>query len=234
MKRLPIASRFLAICFAIAAATGFAEDSQPITDAERLLFMSDQLKSVAPPATLRYSYSKTGTLEKNFLDTVEVTVSSGGNGKQVATRCLSAAGEHLQVPPIESAEGNPALLCFLERDIREMKRLTGAKNHVYFQKRIRLALAANPEVKPVTVSHNGRQIAAKEIRISPYLDDPNKERFEKYTGKYYVFTLSEQVPGGLYRVESVIPDLGKEQGKGPLVEEVMAYTGSSTGNSASR
>lgn len=202
-----------------------AQESQPITEAERLLFMTDQLKSVSPPATLRYSFSKSGTLEKGFHDTIEITVSSGNSGKNVAIRCLSEAGERLDLVAIENAEGNPALLCFLERDIREMKRLTGAKNLRYFHTRIMKALAANPEVKPVTVSYNGRRIEAKEIRISPYVDDPNKEKFERYTGKYYVFTLCDQVPGGLFRVESVIPDLGKEPDKGPLMEEVMAFTG---------
>lgn len=230
MKRTRVVPGLLAICLLTAAPSLLAQESQPITEAERLLFMSDQMKSVSPPATLRYSFSKSGTLEKGSHDTIEITVSSGSSGKNVSIRCLTAAGEHLDVPPIESAEGNPALLCFLERDIREMKRLTGAKNQRYFQTRIRLALAANPEVKPVTVSFNGRQIEAKEIRISPYLDDPNKAKFEKYTGKYYVFTLSDEIPGGLYRVESVIPG----QGKDPLIEEVMAYTGASAGASAAK
>jgi len=231
MMRIPAAVRFLAICLAMTGAPALAQETQPITEAEKLLFMTDHLKAVSPPATLRYSFSKTGTLEKSFRDTVEITVSSGGSGRQVGIRCLSAAGERLDSVAIESAEGYPALLCFLERDIREMQRLTGAKNVRYFHKRIMVALAANPEVKPITVNHNGRPIQAKEIRISPYVDDPNKAKFEKYTGKYYVFTLSEEVPGGLYRVESVIPGAGKEP---PLIEEVMAYTGASTEASAAK
>lgn len=232
MMRISPAFRLLAICLALTGAPVLAQESQPITEAEKLLFMTDHLKAVSPPATLRYSFSKTGTLEKSFRDTVEITVASGGStGRQVGIRCLSAAGERLDLVAVESAEGFPALLCFLERDIRQMQRLTGAKNMRYFHKRIMVALAANPEVKPVTVNHNGRPIQAKEIRISPYLDDPNKAKFEKYTGKYYVFTLSEEVPGGLYRVESVIPGAGKEP---PLIEEVMAYTGASTEASAAK
>lgn len=232
MKRISPAFRLLALCLALTGAPSQAQESQPITEAEKLLFMTDHLKAVSPPATLRYSFSRTGTLEKSFRDTVEITVSSGGStGRQVGIRCLSAVGEHLDLVAIESAEGYPALLCFLERDIREMQRLTGAKNLRYFHKRIMVALAANPEVRPVTVNHNGHAIQAKEIRISPYLDDPNKERFAKYTGKYYVFTLAEEVPGGLYRVEAVIPGTGNEP---PLIEEVMAYTSSSTETGAAK
>lgn len=231
MKRTHVVPGLLAICLLTAAPSLLAQESQPITEAEKLLFMTDHLKGVSPPATLRYSFSRVGTQEKNFRDTVEITVSSGGStGKQVGIRCLTDAGEHVDLVSIESAQGFPALLCFLERDIREMQRLTGAKNLRYFHKRIMVALAANPEVKAVTVSHDGRPIQAKEIRISPYLDDPNKAKFEKYTGKYYVFTLSDEIPGGLYRVESVIPG----QGKDPLIEEVMAYTGASAGASAAK
>ena len=43
-------------------------------------------------------------------------------------------------------EGNPVLLYFLERDIREMERLTGGKSG-YFRKAIRLALARSASVE---------------------------------------------------------------------------------------
>lgn len=208
--------------FSVAAA---AEEPQQVSEAEDLLFLADHFKSTSAPATLRYSFSKTGSLEKGFSDTVEIKISGNSQGRRVATRCLSQAGRKVDVPPVESAAGNPAILCFLERDIKEMERLTGGKSN-YFRKRIRLALAERAEVRPVTVNYQGRELSAKEIRISPYLDDPLKERFQRYMGKYYLFVLSDEVPGTVFRAESVIPPPAGDD-RGPLIDEVLALTGPS-------
>jgi hypothetical protein len=185
--------------------------------------MSDALKSVTPPATLNYVFTKSGTLEKGFTNAVQVKVSGSAQAKKVATNCVSETGAKLEAPAMDSGLDNPALICFLDRDIREMERLTKGKA-AYFRKRIRLALAESAEVRAVTVDYNGRQVPGKEIRITPYVNDPMKDRFERFTGKYYVFTVAEEIPGGLYRIEAVIPDRGKEgtaADNTPLMEEVM-------------
>lgn len=217
-----------AVLFALAAAPAGAAEPSPISEAETVMFMTDHLQGVKAPATLRYTIRHGGSMEQAFNDTAEVKVSRAkdANAKSVSARFLSGE-RRLEIPAVESAgRENPVLIYFLERDIREMKRLTGAKNQLYFQKRIRLALAENAEVRPVTVTLDGRQVGATEIRISPYLDDPNKEKFEKYTGKYYVFTLSDAVPGHIYRAQSVIPD---KEGAPPLVEDVLTYAGTGAG-----
>jgi hypothetical protein len=218
-----LAVSFLALCPALAA------EPPQISEAETVMFMTNHLAGVTAPSTLRYAIHHGGSMEKGFDDTAEVIIAQG---KAKGTRTVAArfmSGERrLELPAVESAEGNPVLLYFLERDIREMKRLTGAKNQNYFQKRIRIALADAAEVKSITIKLDGREVQARQIRITPYLDDPNKDKFEKYTGKYYVFTISEAVPGQVYRAESVIPDKEGEN-RPPLVEEVLTYTGSAAG-----
>lgn len=214
----------LAFLIALAAAPAIAAEPSPISEAETVMFMTNHLAGVKVPSTLRYTIHHGGSMEKAFDDTAEVMVSKAKdkNAQSVSARFLSGE-RRLEIAAVESAGGeNPVLIYFLERDIREMKRLTGAKNEGYFRKRIRIALADAAEVKIVTISLDGRDVQAKQIRISPYLDDPNKDKFEKFTGKSYVFTLSDAVPGHLYRAESVIPD---KEGAPPLVEEVLTYTG---------
>lgn len=204
--------------------------SSPISEAETVMFMANHLAGVKAPATLRYAIHHGGSMEAAFDDTAEVMVEQGKakGTKTVNARFLSGE-RRLQLPEVEDAQQNPVLLYFLERDISEMKRLTGAKNQNYFRKQIRIALADAAEVKTVMVKLDGREVPAKQIRISPYLDDPNKDKFEKFTGKYYVFTISEAVPGQIYRAESVIPDKEGEN-RPPLVQEVLSYTGSSSGS----
>lgn len=202
----------------------FAADD--ISAAENALFMTDHLKSVAAPTVLHYNYGHAGTLEEGFSDAVDVRVDTlpGTQTRSLATQCMSGA-RAVELPPITEATGNPALLCFLERDIREMERLTGGKSN-YFRKRIRQALADKAQVKPMTVSHGGRKVSGTEIRITPYVNDPLKERFARYAGKYYVFRLSEEIPGGIVDIVAVIPD---SAAKAHLVEDTMSFSSADSG-----
>lgn len=187
----------------VLAAPGPAGAGDP-SPAEVALFMTDHLGRLAAPARLNYAFTRRGTLEPAFSDDVEVHIEAAPDGRRsVLTRCLSGERQ-VQLPPLESALGNPALLCFLERDIRHMQRLTGGKAN-YFRQRIRLALAGNAELRPIEVDLGDRRIAAREIRIAPYADDPRRSRFERYAGKYYVFRVSDEVPGGIVAVNAVIP-----------------------------
>lgn len=195
-----------------------AEPSQDITEAERSLFMTDQMSGLKAPLTLSYTFKRSGNQEVPFQDTVEVRISEDKSGRKMATSCLSGARK-TEIPEVDAAQSNPALMCFLERDIREMERLTGGKSN-YFRKRIRLALAEGPAAKTISVNYAGKAVEAKEYRITPFENDPNKQKFPKYLGKTYVFVLSDAVPGGLYRVDTLVPD-----GNGVLIEEDMVLAG---------
>jgi hypothetical protein len=210
---------------ALAAAPAIAAEPSPISEAETLVFLGDQLKNVGPGTTLRYRFTRTSNMEeeKSYSDTVEVSVSGTGKSKNVATRCLASSGQKTEVPPVETAEANPAILCFLEREIREMERLTGGKAF-HFRQQIRRTFADGAAVRDVNVDWEGKAVAAKQVEITPYLNDVFRDRFEKYAGKTYVFVLSDSVPGRLYRIETVIPD---QEGadRPPLVREVLSYAG---------
>ena len=206
--------------FATIPVASFAEE-QPISEAEKSLFLADHLQSVSGAQVLRYSFQKRGTLDPTFDDSIEVEVSELSGTRAFETRCMTGS-KKLELPAIEGAKGNPALLCFLERDIREMERITGGKKW-FFQKRIRLALADGPEVKPIKVKFAGKEIVAREIRITPYAKDSLRQKFDKYADKYYVFLLSDEVPGGILEVDAVIPDGAKPDGP-KLVEEIMVFS----------
>jgi len=217
-----------ALLLALFAATGIvrAEPSDEITEAEQQLFLNDQLSSLKLPATLNYTFKRSGSQEAPFQDTVEVRISDENGTRKIATACLNGANKK-EMPEVDGGLSNPALMCFLERDIAEMERLTGGKA-AYFRKRIRLALSEGPAAKPVKVSFGGRTVDAKEYRITPYANDPNRQKFPKYVGKIYVFVLSNAVPGGIYRVDTLTPDPAKPDGKSVLIEDDMVIAGTGT------
>jgi hypothetical protein len=101
-----------------------------------------------------------------------------------------------------------------------MQRLTGGKSG-YFRKAIRLALARSASVARTRISYAGRESAAREITVTPYVDDPLKDRIGKYASKTYVFTLSAAVPGGVYSVRSFVPS-ANGTAEAPLLEERLS------------
>ncbi len=199
------------------------EKRADFSPAERALFMSDQLSALKAPKTLSYQYRKAGSLEPGFDDTVKINVR-----KQPDGQCCTASGEFLSgerrlaMPDAEDAKGNPVILFFLERDIREMQRLTkGQPNH--FRKQIRMAIFEGATVRDVSVAYNGKPVRGREIVISPYLTDPNRPRFENLATKQYTFTLSDAVPGGVYSIRAQVP--GSAAAGTPLLLEELRVSG---------
>jgi len=207
----------------VGLATSGAGAQDAISAAEKLLFQTDHLRNVAPPATLSYSFRKTGSAETGFDDTVELRVRALDGAKQASVTFLSAERK-TGCPEVTHAEGNPVLLCFLERDIREMERLTGGKSG-YFRRAIRLALARSAKLARTRLSFGGRELAGNEITVIPYADDPLKDRIGKYASKTYVFTLSAEVPGGVHSVRTFVPSPEGTSSETPLLEERLTLVG---------
>lgn len=197
---------------------------EAISQAETLLFDTDHLQAITRPQSLFYHFKKDGNLEAGFEDDVVLAIRSGpyAGRKQVSTEFLS--GDHRkEFPPVEGALGNPVVMYFLERDIQEMQRLTGG-NWRYFQKRIRLALADKAQIRSVDFKHDGKQVRGQEVRITPYTDDPQRSRYQQYAEKYYLFVLSDQVPGGVYQIRAVIPDRKLDSASPELINETLTFS----------
>jgi hypothetical protein len=180
----------------------FAADTSAYSEAERLLFTEDHFKSLTGATRLDYEYRKRGALEAAFTDKVQVAVSAKNatGGRDVKVDFLTG-NRRMELPEVKDAEGNPLILYFFEREVREMHRLTGGSVN-YYRKRIRMAFADGAQVKPVASTVNGKPLQAREIHFAPYRDDPARPRYEKFAEKTFVLTLSEQVPGGIIEMRS--------------------------------
>jgi hypothetical protein len=221
--RSSVVARVLAALLVFAAGVDRAWAADDFSPAERALFMTNQLKSLKPPLTLRYGYRRSGSLEPAFDDSVAVKLRAQPNGACcTATAEFLSGPRRLSLPEVEAGEGNPAILYFLERDIREMNRLTKGQAN-YFRKRIRMAIFRGAAIEELSVPYQGKPVAARRIVITPYADDPLRVRFEKLANKTYTFTLSEAVPGGVYSMRSRI-DPGSA-GAAPLIAEEMLIDG---------
>lgn len=203
------------------AYAGEGNSDEPMSPANTLLFMSDHLATVQQPSAFHYDFRKSGALEQGFTDMIDVNVTAVAPDGSKDVRLQYFTGERArEFPPVSRAKGNPILLLFLQRDVGEMQRLTEG-NWRYFQRVIKLAFANGAEVKPVEFDFNGQNVKGTEIRITPYLNDPHAG-LEKYSAKYYVFTLSEAVPGWIYQIRSVIPEKGAGSNR-VLMEESIIF-----------
>ena len=110
----------------------------------------------------------------------------------------------------------------MQGDIYEMERLTeGHWRH--FQKEIKVSLRKDAVVEPTTFSFNGKEYHGEKVYFSPYLHDPHRRDFKKYADKYYEITFSDDIPGSLYQIKTVIPDKSKDSAV-PLVQETLTLT----------
>lgn len=197
----------------VAAQGGAASstESQPSV-AERAIFVDHHLRNVKAPAQLRYSFVHTenGSTDANYKDDVAILLRPGADGQ-----CCAAQGQFLSgaralpLPEIDDARANPVTLFFLEREVRALQRDTKGQA-AHFRRRIRLALADEAQVAAGSAQFGGRTVATTEITITPFVNDPQRARFERWATKRYRFVLSNDVPGAVLRIESELPGAESE------------------------
>ncbi|HEX4586152.1 MAG TPA: hypothetical protein VH183_15085 [Burkholderiaceae bacterium] len=212
-----------ALCIALLCVLCTARaDPVNISRAETLLFMTPHLKDVRPPSRLHYAFHKSGTLEEGFSDTVDIDITAQTDGGKKSTVRFFSGARQVNYPDIEHVEENPVLLFYLEREIREMSRLTGGKPN-YFRHRIRAALADSAQIKDIDIRMGDRTVRAQQITISPYESDPDRGRYERLANKSYVFTICETIPGVVYEMRGVVPAASGSPGDQAVIDETMTF-----------
>ena len=216
--RCRLAAAWLLVGLA-AAALAEEEAARTITRAESMLFETDHLGGLALPAQLDYRYSRDG--EAPVEDRIVLTVS---RERRVEPDYLTGE-RHANFPPIDNAQGNPVLLYFLERDLREMQQETGGRAD-YFRRLIRRALAdPGVAVQAIEVSFGGRKLPASRVVIEPYRNDPMAPvRYPTLIAKRYEFVLAAEAPGQVVSMASAVPLAG-----GRTVTERVELIGATPG-----
>ena len=187
------------------------------------IYGSNHLTLVPDKAVLVYDYRYEGSLlERPFDDDVllDFTRHSADAGFDVGAS-LFPKTRKLEVGPITASVTNPILLIFFQRDATQMSNGTGGSQH-YFRNTIRKALQTpDPgSARPVTITLDGRNMAASEITLRPFENDPNRARLRAFADKTYRFVVSEAVPGGIYQVQAETPE---ESGGGVLLRETYRF-----------
>lgn len=201
------------------ASMSVADGLQPLSPAQVALFNSNHLKSIHEPATLRYSFNHAAT-GRDFSDTVVLGIKPHVDGrKDVGVNFLSG-DRRMPFMPAMGFNGNPALMFFLEHDVAEMNKATGG-SRTYFRNRIREAFVDRAELRPVSISYDGKQESGTEITLTPFRNDPIIARFGRLQEKSYRFVLSDAVPGTIYQIATTVPP---ENDQPSAVGDTMTFT----------
>ena len=113
-------------------------------------------------------------------------------------------------------------MAFLQYDVHGMSQLTqGSWRH--FQNRIKQAFAEDAVIRQTNLNVQGQEIKGTEVTIYPYVNDPQRHRFENLAGKFYVFSLSEDVPGTIFQIRTIVPSVNATKSENPLIQEVLTF-----------
>lgn len=210
-----------------AESTDGQEQNYQFSRAETILWMEDHLANITEPTEIRYDFSKTGSYEDGFSDQVimEVVEFHDDDSRSVKLQFFTGHRENKSIQPNQLSEihGNPVLGVYMQGDTYEMDRLTDGSWR-YFHKRIKLALSENADVQKVKVTHDGKEIEAEKVTLAPYVKDPHRVEFDEFADKTYEFIFSEEIPGELYQIRTVIPN-NVEQDAEPLITETLTFAG---------
>lgn len=228
-RRSPInrLSGFAAAVWLVAAPLAMADDPSA---AEQLLFNAPHLSALKPPTQLLYHYEETEAGQTKPRDEVRMQLQRDAQGACCAVKGEFLTGaQALSLPDIDAARSNPVLLYFLEYEVRRLARTTGG-NANHFRRRIREALVT-ASVTPTRITWQGRDLAAREVQISPFENDPFRTRFEPQAGTRYRFVLADEVPGAMFQLSATVP--GRNVGDPPQrVDQLTLSTGASASATA--
>ena len=225
LSLLPRTRCRIALLLALAAPIAGAQQAPEVPDAspaERLVFLAPHLAGLKAPSILRYQFARTDTNEAGaFNDRVELKLARGKASPCCAVSGSFLSGAHtMLLPEVDDAHANPVVMYMLEYDVRQLEKSYPGKS-AYFRKRIRQALVDAATVGSTTVRWNGQDVTAATVQISPFVNDPNRGRFERDARKTYTFVVSEAVPGQGFQIRTAWP--GATPGTN-TVEETLTLT----------
>ncbi|MBT2971772.1 MAG: hypothetical protein B6D72_10520 [gamma proteobacterium symbiont of Ctena orbiculata] len=219
--RCIIAMIVLALLYSAVLSAGTSILPPPnLNKAQRLIFFKDHLKGVPKGSRIDYDFTNATQGEEGFSDRIEIdVVNVVADGKRDLEFHFLSGENHIDFSPVKAYTGNPVIIHFLERDISMMAKDTGGSNG-FFRNRIRDSFKNPNLVREIKFHYGGKELAGTEVIVTPFAAVPNTDNFKLYVNKRYEFIFSDQVPGGIYRIHTQVPN---EKGGGILIDEDMTF-----------
>lgn len=208
---------------AAAPAEGKAEKPQ-LSEAQNLLFETPHLKNIGTPSVITYRFERKSQFKDDFKDTVKVRIDKilPDGAKDVSFEFFTGR-QNRPYPPLEHFNGNPLVMVYLSRDVTEMARLVGGSTNFYRSK-VRSGFMDKATVSEVEVPGPNGPVKGHKIEMKPFMAETNRS-YEMGPNllKTYEFIVSDEVPGGLYSIRTVVPPEAGKEDKGNVIEETLVF-----------
>jgi len=187
------------------------------------LFGSPHMKGIKTKGKLHYQFTKTSS-DTTQKDDVIIDVTNIRDDSRTDQAYTFLTGKnHKPYIDRKNILGNGIFMLFLEWDIHDLERKTEGSWR-YFQRRIRWAMAEDPVKKLIDIDFGEKKVKAVQYTIQPYAEDKKKSRYGKYINKYYIFTLSEEIPGTIYQIRTIVPTVKKwEKGDKVIADTSLTF-----------
>ena len=191
-----------------------------MSSANIALFIDEHLKKINEPSRIYYKFIKESTREDNFKGNVVLNIVKidEDKTKHITFRYLKGRNK-VRFPPQVGAKGNPVFMLFFERDARDMQRLTGG-NALFFRSRIRHSIAQQ-KLRMLNLISMEKNIQGNKSHFT-FLKTELKNRVSRYKTKKFIVTMSENIPGFIYKIETYIKDL---ENPDDIVKETLTFQG---------
>lgn len=167
-----------------------------------LLFSTEHMRALRPGAELTYGHARHASeaqaekIGPDLDQKIRLTTgepAAGATGMAVSV-VMDAEGNPRELDTFRGVPGNPILMVFLETTVRAVNRATGG-SPFYIRNRIKEGLREDLVSTPVVLSAEGARLAARELRVRPFVDDENAEKLGPFRDLELTFVVAEDVPG---------------------------------------
>lgn len=175
--------------------------------AETLIFDLSHMDNVSFGQTLKYNFERKGVFGDDFKDTIELVVSKGDGDKNKSVAFNFFNGKHNRpYPAFGFVSANPLLTLYFNKDAWDLSRKIKAKGTAnYLRNRIIDGIGKVKKIGKSVCSYQGQDYPAQVISFEPYKGDKNSHHLVHYALIKYELTLSKDIPGGLCKIKSVVP-----------------------------
>ena len=205
----------------IVGASSAWADEPALSPAQALLYDRSYLSEFAEPGALRYQFTRSTADGGGFEDQIRLIIKDvQPDGSRLISNQFFTGKRRRPYPDMDGFHGNPLVILFLQYDVWGMSRVLGG-NPSYFRNRIKQSLAGGAEVRDTVIRRDGQELAAKQVIIRPFAGDRMAEQLREFQNKLYEITVSDQIPGGIYRIRAMVPAV--DDAKGSMIEEIVEF-----------
>jgi hypothetical protein len=218
--RKVVFTAFAATC--LSASSSAAETPK----AAEILFERPHIASVAPGSELVYKFerkpSNPKVLGEGFTDDITLKVESDGAPGKKNVMLQIYSGDRARDPQeISDVDGNPLLLVYLDNAVSHFHMLAGGDS-AYLKGMFKKSLADGATIAPVKIDYKGQPVDGYLVSLTPYINDPAKEKMNGFEGSTFTIALSDKIPGYFAKMVSDYTNTDK---KAPSLEEITTLEG---------